>query len=389
MTGFSQLGQTWSTPVLTQLRYGGNIADSKLKPVLIFGGGYNTRIDEADKSLRPIAATSNSGTTVFIVDAVGNGDGTTNKLWQAHHSDMKYAIPGNIRALDMDRNGSVDRLYFGDMGGNIWRVDLNAGNFSTTPSMHDLSKAKVTKLAKLGNNAGSDLRKFFYEPDVAFFRYGGKFLLTVAIGSGYRAHPLNENIVDRFYVLRDQYVLRIPDANFKTITETGSTSPIKAPINKTKNLLDGDYYGWYRDLNAINHEKVLATATTFMNRVSFTSFGKTVPKAIAKESCETVTNFQSRADVLGLLRGDAVIDFGNGKTPSTPVSTDEIAATPQIIFGKVKPSTGTKCSKDDCHQSITMRIGKLDKPFVDDTTAGGNVDITTLIPKVFWREEEK
>ncbi|MCK5810545.1 MAG: hypothetical protein KAH00_05620 [Cocleimonas sp.] len=389
MTGFSELGQTWSTPVLTQLRYGGDPADSKLKPVLIFGGGYNTRIDEADKSLRSTATTSNSGTTVFIVDAVGNSNGTTNILWKANHNDMKYAIPGNIRALDMDRNGSVDRLYFGDMGGNIWRVDLNAGNFSATPSMHDLSKAKVTKFAELGDNTGSDLRKFFYEPDVAFFRHGGKFLLTVAIGSGYRAHPLNESIVDRFYVLRDQYVLRTPDSNFKTITETGSATPIKAPIDKTKKLLANDYYGWYRDLTAINHEKVLATATTFMNRVSFTSFGKTAPKAMEEGSCDTVTNFQSRAYVLGLLRGDAVIDFGSGKKPSTPVSTDEIVATPQIIFGNVKPSTGTKCTKDDCHQSITMRIGKLNKPFVDDTTAGGNVDITTLIPKVFWREEEK
>ena len=394
MTDFSELGQSWSTPVLTQLRYGGDPADSKLKPVLIFGGGYNTRIDEADKSLRSTADTSNIGTTVFIVDAVGNGDGTTDMLWKASHSDMEYSIPGNIRALDMDRNGSVDRLYFGDMGGNIWRVDLNAGNFAATPALHDLSKAKVTKFAELGDNTGtgSDLRKFFSEPDVAFFRHNGKFLLTVAIGSGYRSHPLNENIVDRFYVLRDQYVLRTPDSSFKTITETGSAKPIKAPVDTTKNLLASDYYGWYRELTAINNEKVLAAATTFMSRVSFTSFGKTAPKPVEEGSCETATNFQSRAYVLGLLRGDAVIDFDSGKTgkeTSVKVSDDEIVSTPQIIFGKVKPSTGAKCTKDDCHQSITMRVGKLDEPFVDDTTGGGNVDITALLPKVFWREEEK
>ena len=329
---------------------------------------------------------------MFIVDAVGNGDGTTNMLWKANHSDMKYSIPGNIRALDMDRNGSVDRLYFGDMGGNIWRVDLNAGNFLATPAMHDLSKAKVTKFAELGNNTGSDLRKFFSEPDVAFFRHNGRFLLTVAIGSGYRAHPLNENIVDRFYVLRDQYVMRTPDGSFQTITETGSATPIKAPVSTTKKLLANDYYGWYRELTAINHEKVLASATTFMNRISFTSFGKTAPKAVGDGSCETETNFQSRAYVLGLLRGGAVIDFDTGKAgkeASVKVSDDEIVFTPQIIFGKVKPSSGAKCTKDDCHQSITMRVGKLNAPFVDDTTAGGNVDITTLLPKVFWREEEK
>ncbi|MCK5918541.1 MAG: hypothetical protein KAG34_08950 [Cocleimonas sp.] len=392
MTGFSKLGQTWSTPVLTQLRYSGDPADPKLKPVLIFGGGYNTRIDEADKNTRTLASTANAGTTVFIVDAVGNGDGTTDLLWKANHSDMKYSIPGNIRALDMDRNGSVDRLYFGDMGGNIWRVDLNAGNFLASPALHDLSKAKVSKLAELGDDSATDLRKFFYEPDVAFFRHQGKFLLTIAIGSGYRAHPLNENIVDRFYVLRDQYVLRTPDTNFTTITETGSAKPITAPVDSKKNLLDNDYYGWYRDLSATNHEKVLANAITFKSRVSFTTFGKTPPKAVVEGSCDVPTNFQSRAYVLDLLRGGAVIDFDSGTTGnelSTVIEGDDIAPTPQIIFGKPKPTTGTKCTKDDCHQSITLRSGKISAPFVDEGTMGGNVDITTLIPKVFWREEEK
>jgi Tfp pilus tip-associated adhesin PilY1 len=392
MTGFSQLAQTWSTPVLTQLRYGGNPADEKLKPVLIFGGGYNPRIDEEDKSARSAASTANIGTTVFIVDALGKGDGTTELLWKADHSEMKYSIPSTIRALDMDRNGSVDRLYFGDMGGNIWRADLDAGKFLSTPSLYDLSKAKVTKLAALGDNTGTDLRKFFAEPDVAFFRHNGRFLLTVAIGSGYRAHPLNENIVDRFYVLRDQYALRTPDASFQTITETGSSQPLIAPVDKTKNLLDNDYFGWYRELNAINHEKVLARTTTFLNRVSFTSFGKTAPKVVEEGSCDIVTNFQSRAYVLDLLRGNAVIDFDTAKTgneASIKVSDDEIVATPQIIFGKVKPTSGTTCTKDNCHQSISLRAGKLDRPIVDDSTGGGNVDITTLLPKVFWREEEK
>ena len=388
MTGFSEIGQTWSTPVLTQLRYGG---DPKLKPVLIFGGGYNTRIDEEDKNARSLAATSNAGTAVFIVDAMGNGDGTTNKLWQAEHFDMKYSIPGNIRALDMDRNGSVDRLYFGDMGGNLWRTDLNAGDFATTPSFHDLSKAIVTKVADLGGS-GTDLRKFYYEPDVAFFRHGGRFLLTIAIGSGYRAHPLNENIVDRFYVLRDQYVLRTPDGNFNTITETSSQQPLQAPVDKTKNLLDNDYYGWYHNLTAINHEKVLASATTFMSRVSFTSFGKTAPTTVDEGSCEVATNFQSRAYVMDLLRGGAVIDFDTTQTGneiSMKVSDDEIVATPQIVFGKIKTSLGSKCTKDDCHQGITLHAGKQNKPFVDDMTAGGDVDISNLLPKVFWREKEK
>ncbi len=383
MPDFSELGQTWSTPVLTQLRYG---KDATLRPVLIFGGGYNERIDEEETKLRVAESTNNAGTSVYIINAL-----TGDFIWRADSSDgqIEYSVPGSVRALDMDRNGSVDRLYFGDMGGNIWRVDLNAGDFEASPTLHDLSKAKLSKLAALGNNTGSDLRKFFYEPDVAFFRHQGKFLLTIAIGSGYRSHPLNENIVNRFFVLRDQYVLRLPDASFKTIQETDL---LKAPVDSTQKLLDNSYYGWYRELNIIQHEKVLATATTFMNRVIFTTFGKTTPVAITTGSCDVVTNFQSRAYVIDLLRGGAVIDFDSGQTgneASTKISNDEIVATPQIIFGQIKSSTGTACSKTDCSQTISMRVGKKNTPFVDTSTTGGNVDITTLLPKVFWREEEK
>ena len=63
---FSELGQTWSKPVLTKLRYGKN---KNLRPVLIFGGGYNTRIDEQDVTLREKASTANEGTSVYIVNA--------------------------------------------------------------------------------------------------------------------------------------------------------------------------------------------------------------------------------------------------------------------------------------------------------------------------------
>jgi hypothetical protein len=383
ITDFTELGQTWSTPILTQLRYG---KDATLRPVLIFGGGYNDRIDEQNTKLRASATVTNKGTSVYIANAL-----TGAFIWRADasNSDMEYAVPGTIRALDMDRNGSVDRLYFGDMGGNIWRADLNAGDFEASPILHDLSKAKLSKLAALGNNTGSDLRKFFYEPDVAFFRHQGQFLLTIAVGSGYRSHPLNENIVNRFFVLRDQYVLRLPDASFKTIEETDL---LKAPVNSKQKLLDNTYYGWYRELDTILHEKVLATATTFMNRVIFTTFGKTAPVAVTAGSCDVVTNFQSRAYVIDLLRGGAVIDFDSGKTGneiSTKVSNDEIVTTPQIIFGKIRSSGGTDCAKNDCNQTISMRVGKKNMPFIDTSTTGGNVDITTLLPKVFWREEEK
>lgn len=381
---FSELGQTWSKPVLTHLRYG---KKKDLRPVLIFGGGYNTRIDEQDTKLRATASTSNAGTSVYIVNAK-----TGAFIWKADNSsikpDMEYSVPSSIRALDMDRNGSVDRLYFGDMGGNVWRVDLNIGDYDPKGDMHDLSKATLNKLAELGTNTGSDLRKFFYEPDVAFFRYHGTFYLTVALGSGYRAHPLNENTVDRFYVLRDRHVLNTPDKSFKTIEKDSGATLDKAPLATTKNLLASDFYGWYRDINATQHEKVLSQATTFMNRISFSSFGKTSAGSTPLDACETHTNFQSRAYVLDLLRGHAVVDFDtgvSGNEASVKISNDEIVATPQIFFNRIESSKNKACTKDDCLQSFSILAGKGSVPFVNATTAGGNVNISNALPKVFWR----
>ncbi|RTZ66169.1 MAG: hypothetical protein DSZ29_03405 [Aquificaceae bacterium] len=383
---FSELGQTWSKPVLTKLRYGKN---NTLRPVLIFGGGYNTRIDEQDTSVRAAASTANAGTSVYIVNAE---KGTL--VWKADNINiteaMEYSVPSTIRALDMDRNGSVDRLYYGDMGGNVWRVDLNAGDFIPNGDLHDLSQATLHKLAELGSNTGSDLRKFFYEPDVAFFRYHGTFYLTLAIGSGYRSHPLNENTVDRFYVLRDKYVLNTPDSNFKTIEKDSGINLDKAPVGTTRNLLATDYYGWYIDLKATQHEKVLSQAKTFMSRVAFSSFGKTAAGSQVLGSCEAVTNFQSRAYVLDLLRGDAVIDFDTattGNEASVKISNEEIVATPQIFFNKMQSSKNKACTKDDCEQTFSIRAGKNKSPFIDATTKGGKVNISKELPKVFWRDQ--
>src|SRR5690606_27680178 len=51
---------------------------------------------------------------------------------------------------------------------------------------------------------------------------GGRPHFTIAIGSGYRAHPLNEDTEDRFYVLRDYDVYSAP-ASYVTLTEDDLT----------------------------------------------------------------------------------------------------------------------------------------------------------------------
>jgi type IV pilus assembly protein PilY1 len=128
---------------------------------------------------------------------------------------MDYSIPADITLVDRDFDGHVDRLYAADMGGNIWRVDLQPNGLCDPvlyPSQPcDPETWKVTKIAALGCSngpcpAGTTPRKFFYPVDILSATATHPYDLVVA-GSGDREHPLDENlsynVTNRLYALKD------------------------------------------------------------------------------------------------------------------------------------------------------------------------------------------
>jgi type IV pilus assembly protein PilY1 len=115
---------------------------------------------------------------------------------------------------------------------------------------------------------------------VAFIRAtesaGGHFL-SISIGSGWREHPLDQVVQDRFYMLKDRYVLTTP-ASYTAVTETdlydatdnvileGSAEEREQAL---ADLTEAD--GWYIRLTNTG-EKVLAESVTVNNQVLFTTF---------------------------------------------------------------------------------------------------------------------
>ncbi|MGK0227656.1 MAG: type IV pilus assembly protein PilY1 [Gammaproteobacteria bacterium] len=66
------------------------------------------------------------GNAIYIVNAQ-----TGELIWKADRnkfSDMDYSITSDVRVLDIDADGLTDRLYVGDMGGQVWRFDINSGH---------------------------------------------------------------------------------------------------------------------------------------------------------------------------------------------------------------------------------------------------------------------
>lgn len=394
-TGFNALGESWSKPVLAQMRVANpeNAATSILKNVLVFGGGFDPALEEADPALR---VADGSGYDVYIVDAQSGS-----LLWSLRRDvssaalNLKNSIPGDIRVLDMDRNGALDRLYFADTGGKVWRVDMDVDVKDGDPSsLYDYRKARLSGFADLAG-AGADRRMFYYEPDVAVTDVQGQTLLTLAIGSGYRSHPLKSAAEDRFYVLVDRQPFADPDTSLFPIQENGNLISLDELDSSRSLLSDTTLTGWYYDLPNAG-EKVLAPALTFMNKVIFTTFS--AAETSGTDVCK-VSSSTGRAYVLDIFNGLAVADLdpdnADSKDRSVVVGVNEIPDMPQVVFQKPTAKDGGACTASDCQQAVEVRVGKMQRPLLDASNTDNNstnmaerLDLGNRLPRAFWLDQD-
>jgi type IV pilus assembly protein PilY1 len=181
---YTNMGQTWSQPVIANVKVNGlNTA------VIIFGGGYDPRHETANE----IFTGKDKGNQLYIVNAItgellwfASGNSTDNA--DKYVEDMKFSVPSSPKPVDVNGDGAIDAIYFGDLGGQVFRVDLDNKATSGT----SIAK-RVRLLAKLGQTESAtpaNQRRFYEPPAVATFKdsAGNKFA-TVAIGSGYRSRP--------------------------------------------------------------------------------------------------------------------------------------------------------------------------------------------------------
>ena len=302
---FTNLGQTWSQPKPAFVRVpASGSGNSELKAVLIFGGGYDEPQDDG-------FATSNIGNSIFIIDA-----DTGERIWWASNEvvtdgggaapnlvldDMDYPIPSDIALLDSNGDGATDRLYVGDMGGQVWRIDLD-DQLGGPSSGSDLAVDTTSgaRLAVLANSDGDvngleDNRKFFYPPDVvqvADTVFSSEPYDLVVIASGDRANPLEDDVLNRVYGLRDYKIseplleadqaplyedvdtdgdgnddLYDTTANLIQVGEDDELAAAKAALTASS--------GWYIDLTedgTIVGEKGLSTPIVLAGKLFFTSF---------------------------------------------------------------------------------------------------------------------
>jgi len=328
-TGFEELGQSWSKMLPVDVKWNG----VKTK-VLLFAGGYDITEDT-----RLTRTTHTVGNAIYMVDAKTGG-----LLWKASPnanahlklSGMTSAITGNIVAVDDNSDGYADLLYVADLGGRIWRIDFdqeetNAKNYATGGMIADLGK---------DNSQGEHVR-FYDSLDVIYSkafsvvkRTGSKTTVVnnvpryvLSIGSGYRAHPLDNAAKDNFYVVFD-YNTEGPakDASNKpNYTSVKKVDLQKYKFDATGNLdmtpTETSNNGFYVELIGTNAgEKVLSSSLTLDNTIYFTSFRPST--GVAVSSCTSDTG-QSRLYRISMKPGNnsegAVEDIKIPGIPPNPV----------------------------------------------------------------------
>jgi type IV pilus assembly protein PilY1 len=325
-----ELGQTWSQPKLALVKGHTDLSGNPI-PVVVMGGGY----DPAEDIDPATPGGDTMGRAIVVLDAF---DGST--VWTACASGctatvpgMTYAIPSDITLLDRNGDGYTDRLYTGDLGGNIWRVDVDDASPVTW---------KVTRLANLrttGTGTGASCasnptgaRKFFYPPDVT---PTSSFDAVVA-ASGDREHPLVSNasscVVNRFYMLKDTNTGTSVASGWTTITEsmltdqTGAAAGTTPPYSSTSTTS-----GFYVTLNHSGEKAVNAPLTV----AGYTYFGTNTPADPALNPNMCYPN-------LGIARGYA-INFltGAGQNNNGYIVFDGGGLPPSPVFGLVEVSPGS------------------------------------------------
>ncbi len=327
---YARMGQTWSQPQLTKISISDGSGGTTTKDVLVFGGGYDTALD--DKNVYDPSDNSNNdflGNAFYIADTTdgsvimdisGAGSGA-----EIIVSDMQYSIPSRVRLMDSNGDGLTDRLYVGDTGGQVWRVDLDpeiaAGNEADTV---------IAKLADV--STATNQRRFFEPPAVVQVRdtvYSDTSEYDyVLIGSGYRAHPLNTDVKDRFYAFRDRTITTfgLPDGDSDNVSEasdnypqTGGTAYADGDlVDVTTSALDATDAsdlaadGWFYDFTTAGSsaEKVLSAATVTSGAVVFTTFK---PNTISiTDPCQGGVG-NATAYNLDILSANAALDWdGDG-----------------------------------------------------------------------------
>lgn len=250
----SELGQTWSEPRFGLVKTWDDEDEEHDDgtPVFFIGGGYSS-----DNS---------AGKAVIAVNVFTGA--VENKF--SNITGMNYSIPSSVTLVDGDSNGFVDKVYVGDLGGQMWRF----GKFTDSKGVDLEFPYTDENIMNWTNQAAHILflsdpahgRKFFYPPSVTL-EWGYDL---VFMGTGDREDPCNTSSSDRIYAVKDMHVfITLDESDLVNVTNTEAPVP---DLNKEGDVDGNDLIdqGWY--IRLAEGEKVLSEGVVFLKTYYVTTF---------------------------------------------------------------------------------------------------------------------
>lgn len=376
---FGELALGFSKPVIGKVKYGDQALD-----VVIFAGGYHggwnsSYTGRVGKDLNADddgGAGMNHGNAIFIVNArtgelvwkaiYGHATDTaaTASNTQFTHAGMVDSIPSAVSPLK-NQNGIIHRLYVGDTGGAIWRVDLP---MATDPGVANHRKERwfVSKLAELGTDGRTTDRRFFHAPDLLQSRENdGEPFDGILISSGNRARPNGTDVVNYHFYIKDRFVASGDEEVRKrpaiTIGDTAAGSSLADRTScATGSEDDTDSNcslsmdnGWMIRM-ARPGEKGLSSPLLDGGKVMFTSYTPAAVEACSATVGEGSIYWVNLTDGSGVYPGKQVYSLGAG-IPSAVATLGDQLLTPLGGIGDLQKGVclGNLCAS---HASKLYRI---------------------------------
>ncbi|MFC3681230.1 pilus assembly protein [Bacterioplanoides pacificum] len=265
-SGFEELGQTWSKMIPARVSWNGKVTD-----VFFFGGGYD--VDEDSAKTRQV---HDQGNAIYMISAPTATKGPE-LLWKATgassnskgktYSEMDSSFAADLTLIDNDGNGTVDLLYAADIGGRLWRFDIDKANTGAN------SFADGGVIADFNDGSETGNRRFFTQPDVVYTEYGffkttdpsdstktvttKKGRYQISIGSGFRADPLNKVVQNKIFIINDFDIDGAPGSGYTKLGLSDLANLSNYSNSSYAQQKNGAYYSLSRA-----GEKVLSSTLT-------------------------------------------------------------------------------------------------------------------------------
>ena len=335
--GYVDMGETWAKPAVGRVRVCTANCSNTVAPlpvyedrhVAIFGGGFDrSRLNRRGNWLYMVDI--ETGKTLYRANSscgINAGSGSCTPIYFG-------SVPSEPTAVDFQQDGYLDRIYVGDLKGQLWRIDLSDLRLLASPPGGRLNN-------QLDLNAGSGkpfllfrapqpvppatepFYPIYFRPIPISLGYdvGGSPALGIAFGTGdrddilARVDPASKNTKARYYYVVD---------TGNTVTRTESdlmdiASATAAAASSAPTL------GWFLELAA--GERVITDSLAVNGVIYFGSFNPVSP-ATANRPCSNPDRCSSATGIPRFYRvrystGDPYLGSDRGETQQSAIFVSE------------------------------------------------------------------